>query len=133
MNPTTHSSANASRRITTAKPGPRVAAAKPAVASAAVPLRQPNTAVNTRIATPKKLSKAAVAATATAFFAGFKALPGAVQWRVVQLIEDYEDGLAEAHDAAEMAANPEVHSRAQNVPWEQVQAEYEANHGIELD
>ena len=75
---------------------------------------------------------AAVEATASAFLAGFKALPGAVQWRVVQLIEDYEDELAEAHDAADMAANPEDYHRGNTVPWEQVKAEYEALHGVKL-
>ena len=79
---------------------------------------------NSKAATkPKKLPTAAVEATALAFVAGFKALPGAVQWRVVQLIEEYEDELAEVHDAAEMAANPEEYSRENAVPWEQVKAE----------
>ena len=102
------------------------------IKSFARPLRQPNADVKTTVAKPKKLSEAAVAATATAFFAGFKALPGAVQWRVVQLIEDYEDDLAEAHDVAEEAANPEAYSREENIPWEQVKAEYEATHGVKL-
>jgi len=55
----------------------------------------------------KKLPKAAVEATAEAFVAGFKALSGAVQWRIIQLIEELEDE-ADAHElAAARAANPE--------------------------
>lgn len=55
----------------------------------------------------KKLPKAAIEATAEAFVAGFKALPGAVQWRIIQLIEDLEDEQDEQELAAARAANPE--------------------------
>ena len=37
----------------------------------------------------------------------FQALPGAVQWRIVQLIEAHEDELDEKQLAAERLANPE--------------------------
>jgi|GEM_PF-2774614 len=73
--------------------------------------------------TAKKLPKAAVEATATAFVAGFKALPPAVQWRVIQLIEDLEDEADAQELAAARAANPEDFDPANSLPWEQVKAE----------
>lgn len=68
----------------------------------------------------KKLPKAAVEATAEAFVAGFKALPSAVQWRVIQLIEELEDEQDEQELAAARAANPEDFALENSVPWEQV-------------
>lgn len=55
----------------------------------------------------KKLPKAAVEATAEAFVAGFKALPGAVQWRIIQLIEELEDEADTREIEAARTANPE--------------------------
>lgn len=74
----------------------------------------------------KKLSKAAVEATAEAFVAGFKALPGAVQWRIIQLIEESEDEADARELAAARAANPEDFDPANSLPWEQVKAEMNA-------
>ena len=74
----------------------------------------------------KKLPKAAVEATAAAFVAGFKALPGAVQWRVIQLIEDLEDEVDEQKLAAARAANPEDFNPANSIPWEEVKAEMDS-------
>ena len=58
--------------------------------------------------------------------AGFSALPAAVQWRVVQLIEARED---EA-DARELQAIREARSTGaypdDTVPWEKVKAELAA-------
>ena len=71
----------------------------------------------------KKLPKAAVEATAVAFVAGFKALPGAVQWRVIQLIEEIEDEADEQELAAARATNPEDFAPENSLPWEQVKAE----------
>ena len=58
--------------------------------------------------------------------AAFQALPGAVQWRVVQMIEAYEDELGEKQLAAERLANPEDFDPANAVSWEQVKAELAA-------
>lgn len=69
--------------------------------------------------TAKKLPKAAVEATATAFVAGFKALPPAVQWRVIQLIEDLEDEADEQELAAARAANPEDFDPANSITLEE--------------
>ena len=74
----------------------------------------------------KKLPKAAVEATAEAFVAGFKALPGAVQWRVIQLIEELEDEADAQELAAARAANPEDFDPANSLTWEQVKAEMDA-------
>lgn len=74
----------------------------------------------------RKMPEAAIEATAEAFMAGFKALPGAVQWRIVQKIEAYEDELDEAQLAADRAANPQDYDPKNAVPWEQVKAEMEA-------
>ena len=73
-----------------------------------------------------KLTPAAIEATADAFLAAFKALPGKVKWRIVQKIEDYEDELDEAQLAADMAANPDDYDRRNAIPWEQVKAEMDA-------
>ena len=56
----------------------------------------------------------------------FQALPGAVQWRIVQLIEAHEDELDEKQLAAERLANPEDFDPANAVPWEQVKTELAA-------
>ena len=88
--------------------------------AAAPDARQPKPAA------AKKLPKAVVEATAGAFMAAFQALPGAVQWRVVQLIEAYEDELDEKQLAAERLANPEDFDSTNSVPWEQVKAELAA-------
>lgn len=69
--------------------------------------------------TPKKLPKAAVEATAEAFVAGFKALPGAVQWRVIQLIEELEDAADEQELAAARSANPEDFAPENSVTLEE--------------
>ncbi len=74
----------------------------------------------------KKLPKAAVEATAEAFVAGFKALPSAVQWRIIQLIEELEDEADAQELAAARAANPEDFDPANSLPWEQVKAEMDA-------
>ena len=71
----------------------------------------------------KKMPEAAIEATAEAFLAGFKALPGAVQWRIVQKIEAYEDELDETQLAADREANPEEYNLENAVPWEEVKAE----------
>ena len=73
-----------------------------------------------------KLTPAAIEATADAFLAAFKALPGKVKWRIVEKIEEYEDELDEAQLAAKMAANPEDYDRKNSIPWEQVKAEMDA-------
>ncbi len=67
----------------------------------------------------KKLSKAAVEATAEAFVAGFKALPGAVQWRIIQLIEELEDEADARELAAARAANPEDFDPANSITLEE--------------
>ena len=74
----------------------------------------------------KKLPKAAVEATAEAFVAGFKALPGAVQWRIIQLIEEMEDEADAQELATARATNPEDFDLANSLPWEQVKAEMDA-------
>lgn len=75
----------------------------------------------------KKLPKAAVEATAEAFVAGFKALPGAVQWRVIQLIEEIEDEADAQELATARDTNPEDFDPANSLPWEQVKAEMDAH------
>ena len=72
------------------------------------------------------LTPAAVEATADAFLAAFKALPGKVKWRIMQKLEEYEDELEEAQLAADIAANPNDYARENAVPWEQVKAEMNA-------
>ncbi len=67
----------------------------------------------------KKLSKAAVEATAEAFVAGFKALPGAVRWRIIQLIEELEDEADAQELAAARAANPEDFDPANSITLEE--------------
>lgn len=74
----------------------------------------------------KSLPKAAIEATAEAFFAGFQALPGAVRWRIVQLIEEHEDELDAQELAAARLANPADFDPRNAVPWEQVKAEMNA-------
>ncbi len=58
--------------------------------------------------------------------AAFVALPGAIQWRIVQKIEEREDEIAEAQLAAERAANPDDFHPKYSVPLEQVIVEMEA-------
>ncbi|AMR27166.1 hypothetical protein A0257_08660 [Hymenobacter psoromatis] len=72
-----------------------------------------------------KLTAAAVEATADAFLAAFKALPSKVQWRVVQLLEEYEDELDEAQLAADKAANPEDYDRKNSITLEEYLQERE--------
>ena len=67
----------------------------------------------------KKMPEAAIEATAEAFLAGFKALPGAVQWRIVQKIEAYEDELDEAQLAANMETNPEDYNPENSITLEE--------------
>ena len=94
------------------------------IAQSPTPARRAPAAKSPRRA--KKMPEAAIEATAEAFMAGFKALPGAVQWRIVQKIEAYEDELDEAQLTADKAANPEDYDSKNAVPWEQVKAEMEA-------
>lgn len=83
-------------QATPAAPRRRAPAAKPAAeAKAPKPARA------------KKLPAAAVEATAEAFMAGFKALPGAVQARIVEMIDEYEDELDVQELNAAEAADPE--------------------------
>ena len=72
------------------------------------------------------MPEAAIEATAEAFLAGFRAMPGAVQWRIVQKIEAHEDKLNEAQLAADRTANPEDYEPKNAVPWEEVKAEIAA-------
>lgn len=81
---------------------------------------------STALSKPRKLPKVAVEATAEAFMAAFQALPGAVRWRIVQKIEDYEDELDAQELAAARLANPADFDPANAVPWEQVKAELAA-------
>lgn len=53
------------------------------------------------------LTPAAVEATAAAFLAAFKALPGKVRGRFVELLDDYEDELDLQELDAARAANPD--------------------------
>ena len=80
----------------------------------------------------KPLPAAAVEATAEAFVAGFNALPGAVRWRIVQLIEEQEDAADAREMAAIQAGRPADGPSADAVPFEQVMAEYESKHGVKL-
>ena len=52
----------------------------------------------------KKLPIASVDILATAFFTAFQTLPGAVRWRVVQMIEAWEDEREESWHMAEHMA-----------------------------
>lgn len=84
-------------------------------------------------AAAKKLPKAVVETTAIAFMAAFQALPGVVQWRIVQMIEAYEDELDEKQLAAERSVNPEDFDPKNAVPWEQVKAELAARNKNQAD
>ena len=117
---TTLQSSATPRRRTTATPSQPLFVAAPASPAAAKA-----TPVLLRRAQNKKLPQAAVESIAIAFFEAFRTLPGAVQWRVVQKIEAYEDELDEAQLMVDMAANPQEYARENAVPFEQVKAELE--------
>lgn len=78
-------------------------------------------------AKPKKLPTAAVEATAVAFTAAFRALPGAVQTRIMELIDEYEDEVDVQELNAAEVANPADFDPNNAVPWEQVKAELAAH------
>jgi hypothetical protein len=52
----------------------------------------------------KKLSATDVELVAAAFFTAFQTLPGAVRWRVVQMVEEWEDEREESWHMAQHLA-----------------------------
>ena len=103
------------------------------VAQSPTPARRAPTAPAKPPRRAKKMPEAAIEATAETFLTLFKSLPGAVQWRIVQKIEDYEDELDIAQLNADRAANPDDYDPKHSVPLAQVIAEYEARHNVKLD
>ncbi len=72
------------------------------------------------------LTPAAVEATAAAFLAAFKALPGKVKGRFVELLDDYEDELDLQALEAARAANPDDFDPKNAITIEEYMAQRQA-------